>query len=203
MPMRSALTALALASVLLAPPLGTAGERAAGPPVFEHVHSLAFDASGNALWLAAHTGLYRSEDTGRTWTKIALPVQGHEPDVMTIAVHPTDAFVLHVGTHEAGVLKTTDGGKTWQAVNRGLGGLDIHGLAIDPNVPDKIHAVVREKGSGIYRTVTGARGGWVRVDDGPVGETRFLASVNISTGMGGIFLYAGTGEGLQRNLDCF
>ena len=43
----------------------------------------------------------------------------------------------------------------------------------------------------------------VRVDDGPAGETKVLASVNIPTGMGGIFLYAGTGDGLQRNPDCF
>jgi hypothetical protein len=27
--------------------------------------------------------------------------------------------------------------------------------------------------------------------------------LNIPTGMGGIFLYAGTGDGLQRNPDCF
>ena len=114
-----------------------------------------------------------------------------------------EAGVLYVGTHEAGVLKTIDGGKTWKAANRGLGGLDVHGLAIDPNAPDKVHAVVREKGSGIYRTTTGAEGGWVRVDDGPVGETKALVSVNIPTGMGGIFLYAGTGEGLQRDPDCF
>jgi hypothetical protein len=30
-----------------------------------------------------------------------------------------------------------------------------------------------------------------------------LSSVNISTGMGGIFLYAGTAEGLQQSADCF
>ena len=76
-------------------------------------------------------------------------------------------------------------------------------LKIDPNAPDKVHAAVREKGSGSYRTTTGAEGGWVRVDDGPVGETKALVSVNIPTGMGGIFLYAGTGEGLLRNPDCF
>src|SRR2546426_7553821 len=35
------------------------------------------------------------------------------------------------------------------------------------------------------------------------GEVKVLTSVNISTGMGGIFLYAGTAEGLQRSPDCF
>ncbi len=192
-----------LVVILLIGPTASSAQSGASPPDFEHVHSLVFDAAGRTLWLGAHTGLYRSEDNGRTWAKASLPVQGHGPDVMAVAPHPSEAAVLFIGTHEAGVLKTIDGGKTWKAANRGLGGLDVHGLAIDPNAPDKVHAVVREKGSGNYRPTTGAEGGWVRVDDGPVGETRALASVNIQTGMGGIFLYAGTGEGLLRNPDCF
>jgi photosystem II stability/assembly factor-like uncharacterized protein len=110
--------------------------------------------------------------------------------------------VLYVGTHEAGVMKSTDGGSTWKEVNTGLGGLDIHGLAVDPNAPRKLHVAVREKGEGIYRTTDGGVK-WVRVDDGPGGEVKALVSVNIPTGMGGIFLYAGTAEGLQRNPDCF
>lgn len=194
---------LFVALILLVAPAASSAQPGASPPVFEHVHALAFDAAGRTLWLGAHTGLYRSEDNGRTWAKTSLLGQDHGPDVMAIAPHPDEAGVLYVGTHEAGVLKTIDGGKTWKAANRGFGGLDVHGLAIDPNAPDKVHAAVREKGSGIYRTITGAEGGWVRVDDGPVGETKALVSVNISTGMGGIFLYAGTGEGLLRNPDCF
>ena len=86
----------------------------------------------------------------------------------------------------------------WREVNSGLGGVDIHGLALDPREPQKLHAMVREKGEGLYRTTDGGAK-WVRVDDGPGGEVKVLSSVNISTGMGGIFLYAGTGQGLTRN----
>ena len=107
-----------------------------------------------------------------------------------------------MGTHEAGVFKSTDGGTTWSEANTGLGGLDVHGLAIDPNVSSKLHVAVREKGEGIYRS-TDRGSKWTRVDDGPGGEVKVLSSVNISTGMGGIFLYAGTAEGLQRSADCF
>jgi len=171
-------------------------------PEFEHVHALTFDAAGRTLWLGAHTGLYRSEDAGRTWTKVALPSSQHGPDVMTIAMHPSEPSIVYVGTHEAGVLKTVDGGKTWKAANAGLGGLDVHGLAVDPNTPDKVHALVRDKAAGLYRSTDGG-GKWVRVDDGPAGETKVLASVNIPTGMGGIFLYAGTADGLQKSPDCF
>ena len=171
-------------------------------PVSEHVHALAFDATGRSLWLGAHTGLYRSEDGGQTWTKAALPLRPDALDVMAVTPDPRDAGTLYIGTHEAGVLKSTDGGRNWSEVNDGLRGRDVHGLAIDPNSPAKLHALVRDKGEGVYRTTNGGQK-WARVDDGPGGETKSLTSVNLATGMGGIYLYAGTAEGLQRNPDCF
>ena len=200
--MRSAAVLLALVAIVASPAMATAGESGAGGPAFEHVHALAFDAAGRTLWLGAHSGLYRSEDRGRSWQAISLPATHPHVDVMAVTAHPEDARTIYVATHEAGVFKTTDGGKGWRESNAGLGGLDVHGLAIDPREPQKLHAAVRDKGEGIYRSADGGVK-WVRVDDGPGGEVKVLASVNIPTGMGGIFLYAGTAEGLQRNPDCF
>lgn len=178
---------------------GAAGQ---GKPSLEHVHALAVTAEGRTLFLGAHSGLFRSEDAGRSWQPVALPSKHPHVDVMAVTPHLEDAQTVYVATHEAGVFKTTDGGKIWQEVNAGLGGVDVHGLAIDPREPQKLHAAVRDKGEGIYRSTDGGAK-WVRVDDGPGGEVKVLASVNISTGMGGIFLYAGTAAGLQRNPDCF
>lgn len=169
---------------------------------FEHVHALAVESSGQTVFLGAHTGLFRREDNGRSWQKVVLPGKHSHPDVMAVALHPADPKTIYVGTHEAGVLKSSDGGVTWKDANTGLGGLDVHGLAIDPNTPSKLHAAVREKGEGIYRSTNGG-GKWTRVDDGLGGEVKGLYSVNIPTGMGGIFLYAATAQGLQRNPDCF
>jgi photosystem II stability/assembly factor-like uncharacterized protein len=169
---------------------------------FEHVHALAVDGEGRSLWLGAHTGLFRSEDGGRSWQKVTLSAKHAHLDVMAIALDPKDPAILYVGTHEAGAFKSSDGGTTWAAINTGLAGLDVHGLAADPTAPGKLHAAVRDKGEGIYRTTDGGTK-WTRVDDGPGGEVKVLASVNIPTGMGGIWLYAGTAEGLQRNPDCF
>ncbi|MGH7830504.1 MAG: WD40/YVTN/BNR-like repeat-containing protein [Candidatus Binatia bacterium] len=169
---------------------------------FEHVHSLAMDAEGRSLFLGTHAGLFRSEDGGRSWQRVALSAKHAHLDVMVVTAHPKEPTTLYLGTHEAGVLKSTDGGRTWVEANTGLKGLDVHGLALDPNRPAKLHVAVREEGEGIYRTGD-AGGRWVRVDDGPGSEVKVLASVNIPTGMGGIFLYAGTSEGLQHNPDCF
>jgi len=169
---------------------------------FEHVHALAMDAEGGTLFLGAHTGLFRSEDEGKSWKTTSLPARLSHLDTMAVTPDPRDPKTIYIGTHEAGVLKSADGGATWREVNNGLGGMDVHGLAIDPNFSQKLHAAIREKGEGIYRSTDGG-GRWVRVDDGPGGEVKVLTSVNISTGMGGIFLYAGTAEGLQRSPDCF
>lgn len=168
---------------------------------FEHVHALTMDAEGRALFLGAHTGLFKSDDGGRSWKKVVLSTRHSHLDVMAVTPHPRTPKTIYVGTHEAGLLKSTDGGATWREINNGLGGLDVHGVAIDPN-DGKLHVSVRDKGEGIYRSTNGG-GKWTRVDDGPGGEVKVLSSVNISTGMGGIFLYAGTAEGLQRNPDCF
>lgn len=171
-------------------------------PNFGHIHALAADSSGQTVFLGAHTGLFRSGDHGRSWRKVSVSNKHAHLDVMDIALDPREPKTIYVATHEAGVLKSTDGGKTWREVNSGLQGLDVHGLAIDPNVPTTLHAAVREKGDGVYRTTDGG-GKWTRVDDGPEGEVKVLKSVNLPSGMGGIFLYAGTSIGLRRSPDCF
>jgi photosystem II stability/assembly factor-like uncharacterized protein len=169
---------------------------------FEHVHALAMDAEARSLFLGAHTGLFRSEDGGRTWKKVSLSEKHPQLDVMTVTPDPKNSKTIYVGTHEAGVFKSDDGGLTWKQVNNGLGGMDAHGLAVDPNNTSKLHVAIRDKGDGIYWTTDGGAK-WTRVDDGPQGEIKVLKSVNIPTGMGGIFLYAGTSTGLQQSPDCF
>ena len=196
-----ALTAANL--VTLFPPPGFSAQGSVmGSTGFEHVHALAMDASGGTLFLGAHTGLFRSEDGGRSWQQVVISSKPSHLDVMAVASDPKDPLTIYVGTHEAGIFKTTDGGKSWKEFNSGLAGFDVHGIAVDPTNPSKLHAAIREKGEGVYRTAD--RGGkWTRVDDGPGGEVKVLTSLNIPTGMGGIFLVAGTAEGVQFSADCF
>ena len=192
------LIAVAFNPVLL---FAAQGNYTTGGTGFEHVHALGIDADGRTLFLGAHTGLFRRENGERSWQKVALPASASHLDVMAITPDPKNSKTIYIGAHEAGVIKSTDGGVTWKEINSGLGGVDVHGIAIDPN-DGKLHALVRDKGEGIYRSTNGG-GKWIRVDDGPGGEVKGLYSANISTGMGGIFLYAPTAEGLKRNPDCF
>ncbi len=171
-------------------------------PAFGNVHALSLDSSGKTLFLGAHAGLFRSGDDGRSWSKVSVSKKRTHIEIMDIAPDPRQATTIYVATREAGVLKSADGGRTWGEVNGGLKGLDVRGLAIDPQAPATLHAVLGEKGGGFYRTKDGGSK-WTRVDDGPWGEVKVLRSVDLPSGMGGIFLYAGTSMGLQRSPDCF
>jgi photosystem II stability/assembly factor-like uncharacterized protein len=104
---------------------------------FQHVHALAMDVEGGTLFLGTHAGLFRSGDRGRSWKKVALSATQSSLDMMGMTPDPKDPKTIYVATHEAGVFKSTDGGETWKQVNNGLGGLDVHGLAIDPITPQK------------------------------------------------------------------
>lgn len=177
------------------------GDKTAGTG-FQHVHALAVDASGKVIFLGTHVGLFRSHDGARTWQKVALSTKQSNYDVMAVTPDLRDTKTIYVATHEAGVFKSADGGLSWKEINAGIRGPDVHGLTIDPNSPSKLYAAIREKGAGIYRTNDGGVK-WTRVDDGPQGEVKVLQSANLPTGMGGIFLYAGTAEGLKRSPDCF
>jgi photosystem II stability/assembly factor-like uncharacterized protein len=174
---------------------------AAAPERIGHAHTLIVLAENPTLFMGTHKGLLMSYDKGQTWVPVPLPRKFQGTDVMSLVADPQDTRRLYAGTHDWGVLRSLDGGKTWEDVNVGLGGRDVHALTIDPNKPKTLHAWV--VGKGLYRTRNGGAT-WARVDDGPENpQLKALASVNIPTGMGGIYLYAGTATGLYWNPDCF
>lgn len=166
-----------------------------------HLHSLSFLPQNRTLLLGTHRGLFESLDEGKSWK--ARTLKGDVPgvDFMTMVTDPTNPKVVYAGGHDLTVIKSEDSGMTWRSAGKGLPTMDIHALAIDPLRPKRLHAWA--VGKGLYRSDDGARS-WFRVDDGPENpHVMSLTSVPIPTGMGGIFLYAGTAVGLFRNADCF
>jgi photosystem II stability/assembly factor-like uncharacterized protein len=188
--------AIVLAVVLMVSALDTVapsvvGGRATGEDD-EYLRSLAMDAEGRTLFLGAHFGFFRSDNGGHRWRRVVMLDRPHL-DVLAIAADPKDFGTIYVGTHEAGVSRSTDHGKTWLEVNSGLGGLDVHGLAIDPKDSRTLYAAVLGIGQGIYQR-NDPPGTWFRIAAAPPGEVRVLAAVGTPAGTA---LYAGSTEGLQ------
>ena len=122
---------------------------------------------------SASGGLWRTDDTstGYGWRRIntGFPTLG----VMAIAINPVDTNVIYIGTGEVygynksiggtvirttrgsygiGILKTSDGGKTWTksldwSLNQQRG---VQCIRMHPQNPDTIYAATTE---GIYKSV--------------------------------------------------
>ncbi len=166
-----------------------------------HLHSLALVPGTRTLLVGTHQGLFESRDEGKSWSGRAPKGNVPGTDFMTMVVDPRNPAIVYAGGHDLAVIKSEDLGITWRRAGTGLPTMDIHALAIDPVRPKRLHAWA--VGKGLYRSDDGART-WFRVDDGPKNpHVTSLTSVPIPTGMGGIFLYAGTAVGLFRNPDCF
>lgn len=87
------------------------------------------------VYVAMKRDLLTSKDGGKTWQTFAnaLPSQ-----VSALAVSPTNAQEIYAGIEAMGMYKSTDGGKTWNAMNTGITltpGVreSISAIAIDPD----------------------------------------------------------------------
>lgn len=159
--------------------------------------ALAFD--GDAILLAGDA-LRISSDGGKTWAAQTAPGQ-----VLALATHRNRPGLVLAGLAKGGVAISEDGGATWRTGAAGLPGGAINALAIASRNPELIYAAI--PGDGLYKSED-AGANWALAMDRPwLNEAErdplTLASVDLETGMGGIWIYAGTELGLTRVPDCF
>ncbi len=118
--------------------------------------------AGATMWIAdSDSGdLWHSTDGGTTWSLSSFGT----PKPLSVAIDPNDPSTVYVGTHDDGVIRSTDGGAHWDAVNTGFDLTDptpqpptvVAGLAIDP-VTSAVYAAVggTADGEDVYRSTDG------------------------------------------------
>jgi len=80
--------------------------------------------------------------------------------ITDIAVHPDEPFTWYIGAATGGIMKTVDGGDSWENVFTDAGTISIGDLAIDPNNKNIIYAGTGEAnsssfsffGDGVYKS---------------------------------------------------
>jgi photosystem II stability/assembly factor-like uncharacterized protein len=128
-------------------------------------------------------GVFRSSDGGGTWQKILY--KDDDTGATDLAFDPKNPQILYTDMwssrrppwttgsplegHSGGLFKSTDGGETWNPLNKGLPtnaqGLGRIGFGISPSNPNRIYALVdaAPEVGGLYRS-DDAGESWQRVN---------------------------------------
>jgi photosystem II stability/assembly factor-like uncharacterized protein len=113
--------------------------------------------------------IFKTIDAGKNWSEIldcgAL--------VRWMAIDSSDAHILYAATgifdrdcvQREGVLKSTDGGKTWRHINEGLPNLTVGGLVMDRRNPRVLYAATG-RFPGFGREADASYGGVYKTTDG-------------------------------------
>ncbi len=146
-------------------------------------------AQGHFFGPNAERGVFRSTDGGKSWEKVLfvddntgavdLAADPAAPDTIYAALWQVrfypwlSYFTPNVGPG-SGIYKSTDGGKTWSRLSRGLpaGPMGRVGLAVAPG----------SRGARVYATIeSGADSGLYRTDDGGAAWQRVNATASLGT----------------------
>jgi photosystem II stability/assembly factor-like uncharacterized protein len=160
--------------------------------------ALAFD--GDAL-IVAGAQVWRHDPSGGSTERLSTP----RARIQALAAHPERSGRLLAASEGGGVLRSDDGGRFWRAASDGLPQAQVTALAMAAGAPDTVYAAIA--GDGLWRSEDAGKT-WSFVMDRPwiheaERDVLALASVNLASGMGGIWIYAGTEAGLTRVPDCF
>jgi photosystem II stability/assembly factor-like uncharacterized protein len=160
----------------------------------EALHSLAQSPSDpNILIVGSNRGVYRSTDSGDTWTQLPTSAYPDIRNVESIAVDPRDPRAIYVGTWHL-PWKTEDGGDTWKSIKTGMiDDSDVFAIEIDETRPNH---VIASACSGIYESQN-AGASWRKVQGIPSQSRRTRDIMQHPAIPSTIF--AGTTEGFWRS----
>src|SRR5207245_7457099 len=131
--------------------------------------SLAIDPANPARVYCgtAGSGLWRSDDAGRTWNPVGGGIT--YPEITAVAVHPVERSVVYAGTEPSAVFRSENGGETWRELS-GLRALPSSRSWCFPPRPETHHVRWIEADPAVAGRVCVAieAGAFVRTLDGGV-----------------------------------
>jgi photosystem II stability/assembly factor-like uncharacterized protein len=127
--------------------------------------------AGVAGFNASTLGIYKSSDNGRTWSLFSRPTGN--PQIWELEISPLDPEVILAGTYGAGVLRSLDGGQSWNSVlDAWLRSLEI--APSDPNtvyvLGDKLHISKDGGRTWVTKSLPWENGEWAKLDVHPQNE---------------------------------
>jgi photosystem II stability/assembly factor-like uncharacterized protein len=115
-------------------------ERLPSPMDAMQVWKIALDPSDPDIIFAGTrpAALFRSQDGGRSWQKLAAEIAEECPNVRVprvtaLTVDPSDHRIVWAGIEVDGVRRSRDGGDSWTRIAGGLDDPDIHDIAVSVN----------------------------------------------------------------------
>lgn len=103
-------------------------------------------ANGGDAWIDCEQ--LRSLPETKDWT---FPRPPHISHVKGLALCAEDPMTIFGAVEEGWVIRSKDGGKTWQNVKEGVE-FDAHSVAV---MPDNSNVVIATSGKGVYRSING------------------------------------------------
>lgn len=151
----------------------------------------------NIVYVATDEAVYKSSDTGATWTRLAGELT--RTRVISLALDPQLSATVFAGTMGDGTYKSPDGGRTWHqfsaGIQKGTISAIVNQIVFNPLGTEMIYAATTV---GVFRSLDGGRN-WTERMQGMT-EVNFVVTLAMDPQRPNV-LYAGTTGGVYRTIN--
>ncbi|MEN8250242.1 MAG: glycosyl hydrolase [Bacteroidota bacterium] len=151
-------------------------------------------AQGSSYTPTPDRGVYKTVDGGETWQKVHfvdnnsgvsdLVIDKNNPRILYAAYwdNQRTPWFIRSGGPGSGIYKTTDAGKTWTKLKKGLpkGVMGKIGVSVSRANPERVFAIVESEKGGLYRS-DDAGESWLLINSKRILQTRSWYYMHIFT----------------------
>lgn len=133
-----------------------------GAPPSGTIYSVTVSAAKPSHVIAAthDSGLVLSRDSGHTWTSLTTPARA-----ASATFDPANPDVLYGAFFKDGVMKSTDGGKSWSKPSKDIGDkVDVLEVAVSPANPSDLYAIGAVDWNGACYVSNNGGESWLKSD---------------------------------------